>query len=141
MSMLKEFREFAVKGNAVDMAVGIIIGGAFGKIISSIVNDLMMPPLGLLFGKVDFTNLFVNLGDGEYAALAAAREAGAPILAYGSFLQTAIDFVIVAFVLFMLVRGINRLRRAPEVKPAEPPKPTEEVVLLQEIRDALKARS
>lgn len=138
MSFASEFREFAVKGNAIDMAVGIIIGGAFGKIVTSLVNDLIMPPFGLLLGRVDFNSLFVNLGGGDYPSLDAAKEAGAPVLAYGSFLQTALDFVIVAFVLFMIVRAMNRLRRKEEAAPA-PAAPAEEVVLLREIRDSLKA--
>ncbi|HUP25383.1 MAG TPA: large conductance mechanosensitive channel protein MscL [Thermoanaerobaculia bacterium] len=138
MSFASEFREFAVKGNAIDMAVGIIIGGAFGKIVTSLVNDLIMPPFGLLLGRVDFNSLFVNLGGGDYPSLDAAKEAGAPVLAYGSFLQTALDFVILAFVLFMIVRAMNRLRRKEEAAPA-PAAPAEEVVLLREIRDSLKA--
>jgi large conductance mechanosensitive channel len=139
MSFVKEFREFAVKGNAIDMAVGIIIGGAFGKIVSSLVNDVVMPPLGLLLGRVDFTNLFVTLGEGSYPTLAAAKEAGAPILAYGSFLQSALDFFILALVLFMIVRAMNRLRRKYEETPA-PAAPPEEIVLLRQIRDSLQAR-
>jgi large conductance mechanosensitive channel len=139
MSLASEFREFAVKGNAMDMAVGIIIGGAFGKIVSSLVNDLIMPPFGLLLGRVDFNSLFVNLGEGDYPSLDAAKEAGAPVLAYGSFLQTALDFVILAIVLFMIVRAMNRLRRKEEAAPA-PAAPAEEVVLLREIRDSLQAR-
>jgi large conductance mechanosensitive channel len=138
MSLAREFREFAVKGNAIDMAVGIIIGGAFGKIVSSLVNDVVMPPLGLLLGGVDFTSMFFNLGDGDFPTLAAAKEAGEPILAYGSFLQAAIDFLILAIVLFLIVRAMNRLRRQEEPAPA--PAPAEEVVLLREIRDSLKAR-
>jgi large conductance mechanosensitive channel len=142
MSLAKEFREFAVKGNAIDMAVGIIIGGAFGKIVSSLVNDVVMPPLGLLLGQVDFTNLFVSLGGEPFETLAAAKEAGAPILAYGSFLQSAIDFLILALVLFMIVRAMNQLRKedkeeAPAPAPAATP---EDVLLLREIRDSLKAR-
>lgn len=139
MSLANEFREFAVKGNAIDMAVGIIIGGAFGKIVTSVVNDLIMPPLGLLLGRVDFTNLFVNLGDGTFPTLAAAKEAGAPVLAYGSFIQAGIDFVILALVLFMIVRAMNKVRRKEEVAPT-PATPAEEVLLLREIRDSVKAR-
>jgi large conductance mechanosensitive channel len=138
MSLATEFREFAVKGNAIDMAVGIIIGGAFGKIVSSLVNDVIMPPLGLLLGGVDFTSMFFNLGDGDFPTLAAAKEAGAPILAYGSFFQAAIDFLILTLVLFLIVRAMNRLRRKEEPAPA--PAPAEEVVLLREIRDSLKTR-
>jgi large conductance mechanosensitive channel len=137
MKMIQEFREFAVKGNAVDMAVGIIIGGAFGKIVTSIVNDVIMPPIGLLLGGVDFTGLFLNLGDGDFQTLAAAEEAGAPTLNYGSFLQNTIDFLIIAFVIFLLVRGVNSLRKKEDDKPAAPPTPSEEILLLREIRDGL----
>jgi large conductance mechanosensitive channel len=138
MGMMQEFRDFAVKGNAVDMAVGIIIGGAFGKIVTSIVNDVIMPPIGLLLGGVDFTGLFLNLGEGDFQTLAAAKEAGAPTLNYGAFLQNTIDFLIIAFVIFLLVRGVNSLRKKEEDKPAAPPKPSEEVLLLREIRDGLR---
>jgi large conductance mechanosensitive channel len=137
MKMVQEFREFAVKGNAVDMAVGIIIGGAFGKIVTSIVNDVIMPPIGLLLGGVDFAGLFLNLGDGDFQTLAAATEAGAPTLNYGSFLQNTIDFLIIAFVIFLLVRGVNSLRKKEDDKPAAPPTPSEEILLLREIRDGL----
>ena len=108
--MLKEFREFAVKGNMVDMAVGIIIGGAFGKIVSSLVNDIIMPPIGLLVGKVDFSNLFIDLSGNGYATLAQANEAGAPTINYGLFINNVIDFLVVAFSLFLIVRWINTLR-------------------------------
>ncbi len=135
MGMLQEFKEFAVKGNAIDMAVGIIIGAAFGKIVSSIVDDLVMPVVGKLMGGVDFTNLFINLGEGEYKTLAAAKEAGAATLNYGNFIQTALDFLIIAFAIFMMVKAINKLKKKEEEKPAEPP---EDIVLLREIRDALK---
>lgn len=138
MSMLKEFKEFAVKGNAIDMAVGIIIGGAFGKIVSSLVKDIIMPPIGKLMGNVDFSQLFVNLSDKTYETLAAAQKAGAPTLNYGNFIQVTIDFIIIAFSIFMVIKGINSMKKKAEEKPAEPPKPSEEVLLLQEIRDALK---
>jgi large conductance mechanosensitive channel len=110
--MLKEFKEFALRGNVVDMAVGIIIGTAFGKIISSLVNDILMPPIGRLLGKVDFSNLFVSLSGEEFASLAKAKEAGAPTINYGLFLNTVLDFVIVAFVIFIVVRQVNRLQKA-----------------------------
>lgn len=140
MSWLREFREFAVKGNAVDMAVGIVIGAAFGKVVSSAVNDLIMPPLGLLLGGVDFRNLFVSL-KGDYATLAEAQAAGAPVLAYGSFAQTVLDLLIVAGAVFLVVKAINRARRpTPQAPPAAPPPPSEEVLLLREIRDQLRAR-
>lgn len=140
MSLVKEFKEFAVKGNAVDMAVGIIVGAAFGKIVTSIVNDVIMPPIGKLLGGVDFTGLFLNLGSETYATLADAKAAGAATLNYGAFLQTVVDFIIVAFAVFMLVKGINSLRKKEEAAPAAPPAPPEDVVLLREIRDALQKR-
>ena len=136
--MLKEFKEFAMRGNVVDMAVGIIIGAAFGKIVSSLVNDVIMPPIGKLMGGVDFANLFVNLGDVPYESLTAAQEAGAPTINYGVFLNTVLDFLIVAFAIFMVIRGMNKMKKKEEEAPAEPPKPSDEVVLLTEIRDALK---
>jgi large conductance mechanosensitive channel len=135
--MLDEFKKFALRGNVVDMAVGIIIGVAFGKIVSSAVNDLIMPPIGMLLGGVDFSNLFVNLGDGAFATLAAAEEAGAPIIKYGVFINTVLDFVIVAFAIFMAITLMNKLKKEEEAAPAEPPAPSKEEVLLTEIRDAL----
>ena len=138
MSMLKEFREFAVKGNAIDLAVGVIIGGAFGKIVSSLVKDVIMPPIGLLLGGVDFTSLFINLAGGEYASLEAAEQAGAATLNYGRFIQTSVDFLIVAFVIFMMVRALNAMKRKEEAAPSSPPPPGEEVLLLREIRDTLQ---
>ena len=137
--MLKEFREFAVKGNVMDMAVGIIIGAAFGKIVGSLVNDVIMPPIGKLLGKVDFSNLYINLSGAEYASLAEAKEAGAATLNYGVFANTLIEFVIVAFAVFLLIKQVNRLRRKPEPAPAAPPAPTKDQELLSEIRDLLKA--
>ncbi len=116
--MLKEFKEFAMRGNVVDMAVGIVIGGAFGKIISSFVADVLMPPIGLALGGVDFSNLFVNLGEGEFATLALAKEAGAATINYGVFLGTTLDFLIVAFAIFMVVRAMNSLQK--EEAPADP---------------------
>jgi large conductance mechanosensitive channel len=134
---LREFREFAIKGNVVDLAVGIIIGVAFGKIVSSLVDDVIMPPIGLLLGRVDFGNLFINLSEQEFASLAAARAAGAPVVAYGSFINTLINFVIVAFAVFLLVKQINRLKRYAGVE-GTPPAPPKQEVLLEEIRDILK---
>jgi large conductance mechanosensitive channel len=116
--MLKEFKEFALRGNVLDLAIGIIIGGAFGKIVSSFVSDILMPPIGLLLGNVDFANLFINLSGGRYESLAAAQEAGAATINYGLFISTVVDFVIVAFAIFLLVRQLNRLQR--EEEPAEP---------------------
>jgi large conductance mechanosensitive channel len=119
--MLKEFREFAVKGNVVDMAVGIIIGAAFGKIVNSFVNDVLMPPIGLLVGKVDFSNLFLNLSGKSFDSLAAAKTAGVATINYGQFLNTVIDFTIVAFAIFLLVRQVNRLKSQPEKTTKECP--------------------
>ncbi|HJS66712.1 MAG TPA: large-conductance mechanosensitive channel protein MscL [Nitrospiraceae bacterium] len=139
--MLKEFKEFAMKGNVLDMAIGVIIGGAFGKIVSSLVSDVIMPPIGLLLGGVDFTGLFLNLSGTAQPSLAAAKTAGAPTLNYGVFLQTVFDFIIIAFVIFMLVKQVNRFKKeAPAAPPAPPPGPTNEEKLLMEIRDALKGR-
>lgn len=118
--MLKEFKEFALRGNMLDMAVGIILGAAFGNIVSSLVNDILMPPLGLLLGRVDFSNLFFSLSGHPYATLAEARAAGAPTLNYGVFVNVVIHFLIVAFAVFLLVRQINRLRRRAEAPPAAP---------------------
>jgi len=118
--MFKEFKEFAMRGNVADMAIGIIIGAAFGKIITSVVSDILMPPIGLLLGKVDFSNLYLNLSGGEYPNLAAAKAAGAATINYGLFINTIIDFVIVAFVIFMLIRQMNRVKRQPAPVAAEP---------------------
>ncbi|WP_223291957.1 large-conductance mechanosensitive channel protein MscL [Defluviicoccus vanus] len=137
--LLREFREFAVRGNVVDMAVGIIIGAAFGRIVGSLVDDVVMPPIGWLLGKVDFSDLYINLSGEAYASLAAAKEAGAPVIGYGVFINTIIHFVIVAFAVFILIKWINRLREmAGEQIAAEPPPPSREEVLLTEIRDLLK---
>src|SRR3982751_5020709 len=116
--MLKEFKEFAMKGNVLDMAIGVIIGAAFGKIVSSMVSDVLMPPIGMFMGSVDFSSLFFSLNGQSYSSLAAAKAAGAPTVNYGVFLQTVLDFVIVAFVIFLLVKQINRL------KPMAPPAPS-----------------
>ena len=118
--MLKEFKEFAMKGNVLDMAIGIIIGAAFGKIVTSFVGDVLMPPLGLLLGKVDFSNLFINLSGKSYATLAEAKAAGAATLNIGVFINTIIDFLFVAFAVFLLVKQVNRLKRQPEAAPAAP---------------------
>jgi large conductance mechanosensitive channel len=139
--MLKEFKDFAMKGNVLDMAIGVIIGGAFGKIVSSLVSDVLMPPLGLLLGKVDFSSLFFNLSGTPQPSLTAAKAAGAPTLNYGVFLQATFDFIIIAFVIFILVKQVNRFKReAPPAPPVPPPGPTNEEKLLMEIRDALKGR-
>jgi len=118
--MLKEFKAFAMRGNVLDMAVGIVIGVAFGKIVTSFVNDVVMPPIGLLLGKVDFSNLFIDLSGKSYATLAEAKAAGAATIKYGLFLNTVVDFVIVAFVIFLLIQQINRMTRQPEAAPAAP---------------------
>ena len=118
--MLKEFKEFAMRGNVLDMAVGIIIGAAFGRIVSSVVNDIIMPPIGLILGHVDFSNLFINLSGRHYDSLADAKKAGAAVLSYGAFLNTVIDFLIVAFVVFLLVKQVNRIMK-PQPAPAAPP--------------------
>jgi large conductance mechanosensitive channel len=138
--MLKEFREFAMRGNVLDMAIGVIIGGAFGKIVSSLVSDVLMPPLGLLMGKVDFSSLFINLSNTPQPSLVAAKAAGAPTLNYGVFLQSVFDFLIIAFVIFMLVKQVNRFKKEAVPPPPAPPAPTNEEKLLMEIRDLLKSR-
>jgi large conductance mechanosensitive channel len=137
-AFLKEFREFAIKGNAVDLAVGIIIGAAFSKIVSSLVDDMIMPPIGLLLGRVDFSDLFIDLSGQDFVSLAAARAAGAPVIAYGTFINTLINFAIVAFAVFILVKQINRLKRITGIEEEKaPPSPPADVLLLQEIRDIL----
>lgn len=132
MSVIKEFKAFAMRGNVVDMAVGIIIGAAFGKIVSSLVNDVIMPPIGMLVGGVDFSHLGVTLRE-------ATEAAPAVVLKYGTFVNTVLDFVIVAFAIFLLVRGMNALRKKEEAAPAAPAAPPKQEVLLEEIRDLLKA--
>ncbi len=135
--MLKEFKEFALRGNVVDMAVGIIIGAAFSTIVKSLVDDIIMPPIGVITGGVDFSNLFIPLNGEHYDSLAQARQAGAPTLNYGLFINSVISFTIVAFVLFMVVKAMNQLRRKQEEEPTSEPPPSREVQLLEEIRDAL----
>ena len=139
MSFVSEFKEFAVKGNALDLAVGVIIGVAFGKIVDSIVNDLIMPLASTLFGSLDFTNMFIALGSvpqGVVMTLAEVKKAGVPVFAYGNFLTILLNFIILAFIVFVLVRQINRLKKAEA--PAAPPATPEDVVLLSEIRDSLR---
>jgi large conductance mechanosensitive channel len=136
--MLKEFKEFAMRGNVLDLAIGVIIGGAFGKIVSSLVGDVLMPPIGLLTGGVDFSSLFLNLSGTAQPSLTAAKAAGAPTINYGVFLQATFEFIIIAFVIFLLVKQINRFKK--EAPPAPPAGPTNEEKLLMEIRDALKGR-
>ena len=143
--MLKEFKEFALRGNVLDMAVGIIIGAAFTTIVKSAVNDIIMPIVGLFTGGVDFSDMFINLSGAEVASLAAAKEAGQPVVAYGLFINAVFTFVIVAFVLFMIIRNMNKLKAAMEKEQeaeAAAPAPTPpEQVLLEEIRDLLKAKN
>ncbi|AOG23208.1 large conductance mechanosensitive channel protein MscL [Acidovorax sp. RAC01] len=142
MGMMQEFREFAVKGNVIDLAVGVIIGGAFGKIVDSVVSDLIMPVVGLAFGKLDFSSHFIALGSippGTAMTLDALKKAGVPVLAYGSFLTVAVNFVILAFIIFLMVKQINRMKREAPAAPAPAPAaPPEDIVLLREIRDSLK---
>lgn len=142
MTIIKEFKEFAIKGNVIDLAVGVIIGGAFGKIVDSVVADLIMPVVGLVFGKLDFSNLFLVLGNvpaGTAMTLDAVRKAGVPVFAYGNFLTVAVNFIILAFIIFMMIKQINRLKReAPAPAPAAPAPEPEDIVLLREIRDSLK---
>ena len=133
MGMIKEFKTFAMKGNVMDMAIGIIIGAAFGKIVSSLVGDVIMPPIGLLLGGVDFSTLSITLKE-------ATASSEAVLLKYGVFINTVLDFLIIAFSIFIVVKGINSMKKKEEEKPAEPPKPTKEEVLLAEIRDELRKR-
>ena len=140
--MMSEFKEFAVKGNVIDLAVGVIIGGAFGKIVDSMVNDLIMPIVGAIFGSLDFSNLFVVLGKNpdNLNKLADLKKAAIPAFAYGNFITVAVNFAILAFVIFLMIRQINRMKREAPAAPAAPPPTPEDVVLLREIRDSLKSR-
>jgi large conductance mechanosensitive channel len=141
MGMMQEFKEFALKGNVMDLAVGVIIGGAFGKIVTSLVDDMIMPVVGRLFGGLDFSNYFVPLAEvpaGTAQTLAAVKEAGVPVLAYGSFLTVLLNFLIMAFIIFQMVKTMNRMKRAEPAAPAAPAAPPEDIVLLREIRDALR---
>jgi large conductance mechanosensitive channel len=138
--MLQEFKEFAVKGNVIDMGVGIVIGAAFTTIVKSFVADLVNPVIGAITGGIDFSNLFINLGAGEFASLAAAQEAGAPTINYGLFINAIISFLIVAWVLFLVVKGINELKREEAAVAAAPPAPPKSEILLEEIRDLLANR-
>jgi large conductance mechanosensitive channel len=137
--MLKEFKAFALRGNVIDLAIGVIIGVAFGAIVTSFVNDIVMPIIGLLVGGVDFSDLFINLGEGEYASLAAAREAGAPVIAYGAFINTIINFLIIAFAIFITINQLSKMLSKPAA-PAAPAPPTKSEALLEEIRDLLKRK-
>mgnify|MGYP001310975681 FL=1 len=137
MSMLQEFREFAVKGNAMDLAVGVIIGGAFGKIVDSVVGDLIMPIVGKIFGGLDFNNYFIALSGQTATTLVEAKKAGA-VFAYGSFITILLNFIILAFIIFFMIKQMNRLKREEAAAPAEPPPTPEDITLLREIRDSLK---
>jgi large conductance mechanosensitive channel len=139
--MLSEFKTFIAKGNAIDLAVGVVIGAAFGKIVNSLVNDIIMPPIGLILGRVDFSQLFVSLDGQSYETLALAQAAGAPTLNYGNFITVAIQFVIIAWAIFLLVKGINTLKKNDADAPAVAPEPTAEEKLLVEIRDLLKKQA
>lgn len=138
--MLQEFKDFAIKGNVVDMGVGIVVGAAFTSIVNSFVADIINPILGVLTGGIDFSNLFINLSGGDYATLKAAKEAGAATINYGLFINAVVSFLIVSFVLFMLIKNVNKLKKQAEAAPAAPPAPPAEVVLLTEIRDLLAKR-
>lgn len=141
MSMLQEFKNFAIKGNVIDLAVGVIIGGAFGKIVDSVVGDLIMPLIGAIIGKLDFSNLFWVLGtvpEGTARTLDALKKAGVPVFAYGSFITVAVNFAILAFIIFMMVKQINRLKKEAPVAESAPAVTPEDIVLLREIRDSLK---
>ncbi len=140
MKVLQEFKDFAMKGNVVDMAVGVIIGGAFGKIVSSLVNDVIMPPIGKLLGNVDFSSLFIDMSGVGYASLAEAQKAGAATINYGVFLNTIINFIIVAFCLFMVIKGMNTMKKKEEAKPGVPVVAPRNEILLEEIRDLLKKK-
>lgn len=137
-SVLKEFKTFAMRGNVIDLAVGVVIGTAFGTIVSSLVNDVIMPPFGALLGGLDFSNYFITLGEGDFASLAAAKEAGVATIAYGKFINTIVNFLIIAFSIFLVIRQVNRLSAREEAKPSAPPPPPRQEVLLEEIRDLLK---
>jgi large conductance mechanosensitive channel len=141
MGMIQEFKEFAVKGNVVDLAVGVIIGGAFGKIVDSVVGDLIMPIIGAIIGKLDFSNLFLVLGSvppGTATTLDALKKAGVPVFAYGSFVTVAVNFAILAFIIFLMIKQINRLKKEAPAAPAAPAVTPEDILLLREIRDNLK---
>jgi large conductance mechanosensitive channel len=144
MSMMTEFKEFAVKGNVMDLAVGVIIGGAFGKIVDSVVSDLIMPIVGAVFGKLDFSSLFIALAQapvGTAKTLDALKKAGVPVFAYGNFITVAVNFAILAFIIFMMVKQINRLKKDAPAAPVAAPVTPEDVVLLREIRDSLKNKN
>ena len=139
--MLQEFKTFIVRGNMIDLAVGIVIGGAFGKIVTSLVNDIIMPPIGVFTNRIDFANLFIDLSGQGYKTLAEAKAAGAATLNYGAFINNIVDFLLVGFAIFLLIKGISIMRKKEEAKPTLPPQPTAEEKLLVEIRDLLRAKA
>jgi large conductance mechanosensitive channel len=139
--VLSEFRQFIARGNVVDLAVGVIMGAAFGAIVNSLVNDIVMPPIGSLLKGVNFSDLYIVLSGKSFDSLADAKKAGAPVIAYGNFINAVISFLIIAFVVFILVQQVTKLYRKPEAAPAPPPEPPADVKLLTEIRDLLKNRS
>ena len=138
MSFIQEVKQFAMRGNVIDLAVGVVIGGAFGKIVDSLVKDVIMPPIGALLGGVDFKHFYLNLSGKTYESMEAAEKAGAPLIKYGSFINSLVDFTIIAFAIFLAVKAINQLQRKQEEAPAAPPPTPEDILLLREIRDALK---
>ena len=138
MSFIQEFKDFAMRGNVVDLAVGVVIGGAFGKIVDSLVKDIIMPMVGAMMGGTDFKQLYINLGSTAYDTMELAEKAGAPLIKYGLFINSMVDFLIIAFAIFVAVKAINSLKRKEEAAPAAPAPTPEDVVLLREIRDALK---
>lgn len=141
MGMMQEFKEFAIKGSVVDLAVGVIIGAAFGKIVDSVVSDLILPLVGAVIGKIDFSNMFIILGSvpaGTATTLDALKKAGVPVFAYGNFITVAVNFAILAFIIFLMIKQINRLKKETPVAPPAPAATPEDVVLLREIRDSLR---
>jgi large conductance mechanosensitive channel len=138
MSFMQEFKAFAMRGNVVDLAVGVVIGAAFGKIVESLVKDIIMPVVGSVVGGVDFKHFYLNLGSTHYDSLELAEKAGAPLIKYGAFINSLVDFTIIAFAIFIAVKAINKLQRKEEAAPAAPAPTPEDIVLLREIRDALK---
>ncbi len=139
--MIKEFKAFVMRGNVLDLAVAVIIGAAFGAIVKSFVDDIIMPPIGMLLGGVDFSNLYINMSGGSYASLADAQAAGAATINYGLFLNTVINFLIIAFVIFLIVRTVNKTKKEEVAAPPPPPEPSAEEKLLAEIRDLLKSQN
>ena len=138
MSFIQEFKQFAMRGNVIDLAVGVVIGGAFGKIVDSLVKDVVMPPIGALMGGVDFKQLYLNLGSTSFETMEAAEKAGAPLIKYGAFINSLVDFTLIAFAIFVAVKAINKLQRKQEEAPAAPAPTPEDILLLREIRDSLK---